>query len=59
MIELLKKEESDGNVVLPRVILADCKDEKSLSEMCRQAKILINCVGPVKKHFIYFSHSAA
>ena len=29
------------------VIVADVKDETSLHQMARQAKVLLNCVGPV------------
>lgn len=28
-------------------IIADVSDEKSLQEMCSQAKVILNCVGPV------------
>lgn len=28
-------------------IIADVSNEKSLEEMCSQAKVILNCVGPV------------
>jgi len=30
------------------IIIADVNDEASLLSMCRQAKVVINCVGPVR-----------
>jgi len=29
------------------IIIADVANEESLAEMCKQAKVVLNCVGPV------------
>ena len=35
------------------IVLADATDEQSLQAMTQQARVLINCVGPVKKFNLF------
>ena len=35
------------------IIIADVDVESSLVDMCKQADILLNCVGPVRIFFLY------
>ena len=33
------------------IMVADCSDVTSLNAMCSSAKIVLNCVGPVRGNF--------
>ena len=37
------------------IMVADCRDEASLSTMCSAARIILNCVGPVGENFLSFT----
>jgi short subunit dehydrogenase-like uncharacterized protein len=32
------------------IIICDVSSQESLGEMCKQAKVVLNCVGPVSKY---------
>ena len=34
------------------IIIADVSSEASISDMCKQAKVVLNCVGPVSNTLI-------
>ncbi|CAH0723486.1 unnamed protein product, partial [Brenthis ino] len=46
--EISKKTDEDLSSV--KIIIADVQDEKSLKEMCSQAKVLVNCCGPYRHY---------
>ncbi|KAF8374594.1 hypothetical protein PRIPAC_81023 [Pristionchus pacificus] len=45
-LEAIEKETGNKNVRMWPIILADSSDEKSLENMAKQAKVIINTVGP-------------
>ncbi|CAH0723480.1 unnamed protein product, partial [Brenthis ino] len=46
--KISKKNDKDLSSV--KIIIADVQDEKSLKEMCSQAKVLVNCCGPYRHY---------
>ncbi|CAH0723483.1 unnamed protein product, partial [Brenthis ino] len=46
--KISKKNDKDLSSV--KIIIADVQDEKSLQEMCSQAKVLVNCCGPYRHY---------
>ena len=35
------------------IIIADVSSDESLNEMCKQARVVLNCVGPVSQYYLY------
>jgi hypothetical protein len=36
------------------ILEADVSNESSLNNMCQQAQLILNCVGPVRREFLLF-----
>jgi len=47
-LDLVQKYLQDIDILQTPIIKADVYDQKSILEMCQQAKVILNCVGPYK-----------